>query len=292
MAIDQRLMMGIIFIIAGVALALLAYAAFLYRKAPEEGEAEDRIEPLEEAHEDQTDAEHSPDRDQADPQNGELDGDGETGDTDATPELEMDVSDKPEPEPEAGESEEGEPLGEAVDDMPAQDSPALKSRGVAVAAPLEPQPPSELEGPPPPITLSQNSETGRLDVQIGDRTFATAQELRNSEEWKRAAPLLRDTVAWLTMADAHDEEAPEPTDSPAPEGPYAKPGSIVEQIDQILQKKLSRTDSVQRAVRLVEGSGGAIRVYVGVSSYSMEEVPDAEVRRLIREAVAEWEAQQ
>jgi hypothetical protein len=40
----------------------------------------------------------------------------------------------------------------------------------------------------------------------------------------------------------------------------------------------------------VEGPAGSIRVYLGVEGYdAIDDVPDPEVRRLIREAVSEWE---
>lgn len=288
MAIDQRLMMGIIFIIAGVALALLAYAAFLYRKAPEEAGTElDLPEDVDQG--EQTDLPPVEVETEL-----KLEDSGEGGQeavTDAAQELEPRASEDPELEmaegPERAETF-GEPGGAPPEDVAAD----LRPKDEAAATPPELDAEAAPAGPPPPITLSQNTETGRLDVQIGDRVFSTAEELRNSEQWRQAAPLLRDTVAWLTVAEAQADEGDEPADSPAPDSGYARPGSIVEQIDRILQEKLSRTDSVQRGVRLVEGAGGAIRVYVGVSSYSMEEVPDAEVRRIIREAVAEWEAQQ
>jgi hypothetical protein len=66
---------------------------------------------------------------------------------------------------------------------------------------------------------------------------------------------------------------------------------MVEQIGQILESKLAaRPGSSAAPVRLVEGPGGSVRVYIGLQSYSPEEVPDPEIREAIRASVAEWEA--
>jgi hypothetical protein len=65
---------------------------------------------------------------------------------------------------------------------------------------------------------------------------------------------------------------------------------MVEQISQILEAKLTAQSASSRGVRLVEGPGGVVRVYIGVQSYGLEEVPDPAIRAAIREAVAEWEA--
>jgi hypothetical protein len=66
--------------------------------------------------------------------------------------------------------------------------------------------------------------------------------------------------------------------------------SMIEQIDEILQRKMTELAGAPRGVRLVEGAGGSLRVFIGVQSYAFEDVPDAEVKSIIREAVAEWES--
>ena len=65
--------------------------------------------------------------------------------------------------------------------------------------------------------------------------------------------------------------------------------SMIEQIDDILQRKMTEMAGAPQGVRLVEGAGGSLRVFIGVQSFAFEDVPDADVKRLIREAVAEWE---
>jgi hypothetical protein len=66
---------------------------------------------------------------------------------------------------------------------------------------------------------------------------------------------------------------------------------MVEQINAILEKRLLERPELSRGIRLAEGPGGAIKVYVGIDSYNgIDDVPGADIRQLIREAVAEWEA--
>lgn len=72
--------------------------------------------------------------------------------------------------------------------------------------------------------------------------------------------------------------------------PESHPTSIAAQIDEILQEKLAADSTITRAVRLLEIPGKGMVVMVGLEQYGgVDEVPDAEVRTLIREAVAEWE---
>ena len=69
-----------------------------------------------------------------------------------------------------------------------------------------------------------------------------------------------------------------------------KSKSIVEQIDEILQKKLAASATENRAIRLVESQNKGVVVWVGLQHYNgIDEVPDPEVIALIRSAVAEWE---
>jgi hypothetical protein len=66
--------------------------------------------------------------------------------------------------------------------------------------------------------------------------------------------------------------------------------SIVAQIDTVLQKMLVDTPLAARGIRLTESSIGGVEVYVGTSKYpSIDDVPDLEIKKTIRAAVAEWE---
>jgi hypothetical protein len=69
-----------------------------------------------------------------------------------------------------------------------------------------------------------------------------------------------------------------------------KTKSITAQIDEILQERLVNTPLEQRGVRLLDAPDGRVVVFIGIESYDgVDSVPDDEVRRAIRAAVAEWE---
>lgn len=71
--------------------------------------------------------------------------------------------------------------------------------------------------------------------------------------------------------------------------------SIASQVDEILQEKIDslpagELDPDQRATRLLELPGKGMVVMVGLNQYEgVEAVPDASIRKLISQAVAEWE---
>ncbi len=72
--------------------------------------------------------------------------------------------------------------------------------------------------------------------------------------------------------------------------PESQPTSIAAQIDEILQERLASNLTITRAVRLLEIPGKGMVVMVGLDQYAgVDEVPDADVRTIIHEAVAEWE---
>ncbi len=70
------------------------------------------------------------------------------------------------------------------------------------------------------------------------------------------------------------------------------PISIVRQVNDILQRKLREAQMPQKAVQLVEMPSKGMVVMVGLQQYDhVDDVPDDEIRALIRESVREWEDQ-
>jgi len=68
--------------------------------------------------------------------------------------------------------------------------------------------------------------------------------------------------------------------------------NIVAQIDAILQEKLVDSPLRQRGIRLVEQADHSMVVLIGLEKYaSVDDVPDEEVRAVIRQSVSEWEDQ-
>lgn len=75
--------------------------------------------------------------------------------------------------------------------------------------------------------------------------------------------------------------------------PAALPKSIVEQIDEILQLKLAGSGLEHLKILMKEKPGQGMAIYVGGEVYeAIDEVPDARVQALIREAAREWNQQQ
>jgi len=69
-----------------------------------------------------------------------------------------------------------------------------------------------------------------------------------------------------------------------------QPKSLAAQIDEILQEKLALTGFSQHTIHLAELPNYGMSVQVDREQYeSVDSVPDEEIRKLIREAVEEWQ---
>lgn len=77
----------------------------------------------------------------------------------------------------------------------------------------------------------------------------------------------------------------------SPQSAPAEPtGSIVSQINKILQSRLAASSFATQGIRLQESLSGGVMVYVGLTKYeSIDAVPDPEIQAFIRNAVKEWE---
>jgi hypothetical protein len=72
--------------------------------------------------------------------------------------------------------------------------------------------------------------------------------------------------------------------------PIAPAGSIVSQIDSILQARIVGTPLEERGVFLAQSSEGGVVVYVGLTKYmGVDDVPDPQIKAAIRAAISEWE---
>jgi hypothetical protein len=66
--------------------------------------------------------------------------------------------------------------------------------------------------------------------------------------------------------------------------------SVVEEVNDILQKKLIGSPMAGKGIHMMENHNNEIRFWVGLNSFDdVEEIPDPEVRRIIDESVKEWE---
>ena len=72
--------------------------------------------------------------------------------------------------------------------------------------------------------------------------------------------------------------------------PEVKMLSVIDEVNEILQKKLHGSPLAGKGIHLMENHNKEIRFWVGLNSYSdVEEIPDAEVRQIIDDSVREWE---
>jgi len=72
--------------------------------------------------------------------------------------------------------------------------------------------------------------------------------------------------------------------------PKPPTGSIVGQIDSILQTRMIGTPLMERRIYLTESPEGGVMVNVGTTRYmGIEDVPENEIKTAIRAAIAEWE---
>jgi len=66
--------------------------------------------------------------------------------------------------------------------------------------------------------------------------------------------------------------------------------SVVDEVNEILQRKLTGSAIAGKGIHLMENHNKEIRFWVGLNSYDdVEEIPDPEVRQIIDDAVKEWE---
>ncbi len=66
--------------------------------------------------------------------------------------------------------------------------------------------------------------------------------------------------------------------------------SVVDEVNKILQRKLHGSPMAGKGIHLMENHNKEIRFWVGLESYNdVAEIPDPEIRKLIDDAVREWE---
>ena len=66
--------------------------------------------------------------------------------------------------------------------------------------------------------------------------------------------------------------------------------SVIDEVNDILQKKIAGSALAGKGIHLMENHNREIRFWVGLNSYNdVEEIPDPEVRQIIDAAVKEWE---
>jgi hypothetical protein len=167
-------------------------------------------------------------------------------------------------------------------------------------------------------TIWQDRKSGNLFPELNGKVVRYPADLSASQR-ERLIGQLQTLFLWLSPVQEATQAPAEPqVEQPAP--PYSPPTShppqptkfspidmvaravspdaypaapeksMLMQIDEILQEKLNRTPMAGQGIRLMDHPTKGLVVLVGLNQYTgVEEVPDPEIRNLIRESVAEWE---
>lgn len=119
------------------------------------------------------------------------------------------------------------------------------------------------------------SESAELDVE------EEASEEAETEEAAAARPAGLNPLKSLVRTAQSEINDKVPEESP----------SIASQVDEILQAHLEGTPLEDRAIRLLDLPNQGMVILVGLEKYqALDEVPDEEIRDVLKTAVAEWEA--
>jgi len=156
--------------------------------------------------------------------------------------------------------------------------------------------------------------SNKLVLNLEGEQFAKKEEL-SPENRRKVVNLLVELRPWLETpapaeispsekestasgeTETHEEQVVPELPKPKPvlviKDPAARqPGSIVAQIDGILQARLAGSPLANQGIRLVESVTGGVIVYVGLQKFEgIDALPDPNIQAFIRQAVADWEKQ-
>ena len=175
-------------------------------------------------------------------------------------------------------------------------------------------PPAPAQADEPGILRIKN-ENGNLTLDL-DGARANIPAL-SSDQRKRLKELLMQMRPWIqeesgaasvTSTPGHPPVMPAPAkpaaSTPQPirqsapaepasakeERPTTPANSIVAQIDSILQERIAGTPFEEKRVFLSQSPEGGVNVHVGFDTFAgIDDVPDAEIKSIIRAAIKEWE---
>jgi hypothetical protein len=162
---------------------------------------------------------------------------------------------------------------------------------------LEPSPPSQIEeikpSPESQLMLRVWKEEGKPPVYEQGGEYFTKEELPQEflnvitiheeapkQQERPAQPVLDEAPTPIDIQELEDQDEIEDM----------KTFSVVDEVNDILQKKLIGSPLAGKGIHLMDNHKNEIRFWVGLNSYNdAEEIPDQEVRDIIKESVKEWE---
>lgn len=177
---------------------------------------------------------------------------------------------------------------ESDDKLPGSTDEALAEVSLSAPQIKKPSPNSQLlmrvwkeEGKPPVYDLNGTYvEKEKLPREV--LNIITVQEELSSE------PAPTQPVQPPPPAKV-DPETPEIATEEEGE-PELKMLSVIDEVNDILQKKLHGSPLAGKGIHLMENHNKEIRFWVGLNSYNdVEEIPDPEIRQIIDDSVKEWE---
>ncbi len=143
------------------------------------------------------------------------------------------------------------------------------------------------------VTILREIDSGDLILRIGETDYTSFEDLKDSPHLSRIMRLTTDLDNWLKPTSTPAGRAAKSVlQTKASETDSFSPRSMVEEINDILERKLREEPGKRKAIKLVEMLDGGVNVYIGVDSYPIDEVPFEDVQQLIRQAVSEWEQSQ
>lgn len=186
-----------------------------------------------------------------------------------------------------GEKEENKSLPPAREKIPAQ--PEVS--GVRFGRDEKNELWLEMDGQPVKnrrkITPAQKTRLAQLVGDLGDwleLDFTPAREFAGYEPQPA-----KNSIFSRSSSESRPTRKEKP-DLPKDDSVALGSGSMVEQIDRILQKKLVGSSLATLDIHLLEGPSGEVNVQIGAMKHlGVEAIPNPEIQDLIRQAVAEWE---
>jgi hypothetical protein len=184
------------------------------------------------------------------------------------------------------------PLTKKIINKESSDKPEETTLTAEVeTSPEIPTPKEEVKKPTPGsrLLLKVWKEEGNPPVYELDGTYLDKEnlprELLNVITVHEGSPSAPETKP----RPAEDKIPPivQPEEDPEPE---LKILSVIDEVNDILQKKLADSPLAGKGIHLMENHNKEIRFWVGLNSYDdVDQIPDPEVRHIIDAAVKEWE---
>ena len=274
---DQQLLVGILLIIVGVAVGLIAVAVVMNRRA-ERGEGPTRLDGSTELAEIRTREGLSP-----------AEGPGaQPGVSEELRESEREA-DRIEAMQIAQELESGRALSGAeveLEPEPPADAPDIVPETMPEKQVGErPVEWAGSHGRRLVAEIYREGVSGKLVVKHADKEYRNLADIEDEQVREQLSSTASDLTRWFA-------EDLQPSRAPSEQRAPAAGSSMLEGINSNLQRSLATSGLRERGIRLVPDAAGGVKVLIGLKSYALDEVPDEEIRRLIRESVAEWEAGQ